>query len=68
MRCSSAAQLPRSMSLQRSEQKGRFRFFDVHFTALLQVGQLTIRGVVIASLKPHVANLPVDKDAADHHY
>jgi hypothetical protein len=55
------------MSLQRSEQKGRFRFFDVHLTALLQVGQLTIRGVVIASLEPHVANLPVDKDAADHH-
>lgn len=42
MRCSSPAHAPKSISRQRSEQKGRNGFAGVHLTRPLQVGQLII--------------------------
>lgn len=41
----SVAHCPRSINLQRSLQKGRQRFSGVHTATLLQVGQVTFRGV-----------------------
>ena len=65
IRCSAAAQLPRSMSLQRSEQNGRLAFFAVHFTAFLQLGHLTIRAVVMLLKTPRVGQQPDDAGVRD---
>lgn len=42
MRLLSSSQVPRSISLQRSEQKGRQRCSVTHVTGLSHVGQLTV--------------------------
>ena len=42
MLCSSLAHAPKSMSLQRSQQKGRYWLSDDHMVDFLQVGQGTI--------------------------
>ena len=49
MRKRSAAHSPRSMSLHRSEQNGRHFDVTAHSTGVPHLGQLTIRGLVIAS-------------------
>jgi hypothetical protein len=49
-RYDSVAQAPKSMSLQRSEQKGRKRLSAVHCTVAPQVGQATVRTFVIVSI------------------
>ncbi len=48
--CSSAAQAPRSISLQRSEQNGRNALFSFHSTGAPQVGQSTVNGWLMAGL------------------
>ena len=48
--CSSAAQAPRSMSLQRSEQNGRLRLVAFHSTGAPQVGHSTVKGWLMIGL------------------
>ncbi|OAE12866.1 hypothetical protein AZH11_09920 [Pseudomonas simiae] len=48
--CSSDAQAPRSISLQRSEQNGRLGLVAVHSTGAPQVGHSTVRGWLMIGL------------------
>ncbi len=50
MRLDSSAQLPKSINRQRSLQNGRWGFLADHFTRSLQVGHITMRGVVSGSI------------------
>ncbi len=51
MACSSEAQAPRSINLQRSEQKGLLGLCGPHSTAAPQVGQATKVGVLMFGLR-----------------